>query len=121
MTLTSQKMIRCPFCGNSVMKIADYLTDSKGRILYWVNCCKCDASGPGAYDPEKAIALWNNQFDKRVIEIYKAVINHLRFHNGEFAVGRIDGNGLSVAIMTELALLNSAGIPNNSNGRQKEI
>ena len=85
-----------------------------------MNCCKCDESGPGSYNPEKAIALWNRQFDKQVIEVYKTVINHLRFHNGEFAAGRLDGNGLSVAIMTELALLNSAGIPNNSNGGQSK-
>ena len=102
------------------MKIADYLTDSKGRIVYWVNCCKCDASGAGAYNPEKAIALWNRQFDKQVIEVYKTIINHLRFHNGEFAAGRLDGNGLSVAIMTELALLNAAMIPNYSTGGQSK-
>jgi len=120
MTLTSQKIIPCPFCGNTVMRIADWLTDSKGRIVYWVNCCKCDATGAGSYNPEKAIALWNRQFDKQVIEVYKTVINHLRFLNGEFAAGRLDGNGLSVAIMNELALLNLTGIPNNSNGGQNK-
>jgi hypothetical protein len=55
-----------------------------------------------------------------VIEIYKTVINHLRFHNGEFAAGRLDGNGLSVAIMNELALLNLTGIPKDSNGGQNK-
>ena len=120
MTLTSKKIIPCPFCGNTVMRIADWLTDSKGRIVYWVNCCKCDATGTGSYNPEKAIELWNRHFDKRVIEIYKTVINHLRFHNGEFAAGRLDGNGLSVAIMNELALLNLTGIPNDSNGGQNK-
>ncbi len=102
------------------MKIADWLTDPKGRIIYFVSCCKCDASGPGSYNPEKAIALWNRQFDKQVIEVYKTVINHLRFLNGEFAAGRLDGNGLSVAIMTELALLNPAGMQNYSNGGQSK-
>jgi hypothetical protein len=102
------------------MKIADWLTDSKGRIVYWVSCCKCDASVPESYNPEKAIALWNRQFDKQVIEVYRAVINHLRFHNGEFAAGRLEGNGLSVAIMNELALLNLTGIPKDSNGGQNK-
>lgn len=120
MTLTSTKIIPCPFCGSSIMKIADWLTDSNGRIVYWVSCCKCDVSGPGSYNPEKAIALWNRQFDKQVIEVYRTVINHLRFHNGEFAAGRIDGNGLSVAIMNELALLNPTVIPNDSNGGQNK-
>ena len=120
MTLTSQKIIPCPFCGNTVMRIADWLTDSNGRIVYWVSCCKCDVSGPGSYNPEKAIALWNSQFDKQVIEVYRTIINHLRFFNGEFAAGRLDGNGLSVAIMNELALLNLTGIPNDSNGVQNK-
>lgn len=121
MTLTSQTMIPCPFCGHTVMKIADYLISSeRDAPIYWVECAKCGGSGPASYNPEKAIALWNRQLDKQVIEVYKTVINHLRFHNGEFSAGRLDGNGLSVAIMNELGLLNPTGIPNDSNGGQNK-
>ena len=121
MTLTSQNMIPCPFCGHTIMKIVDYLIYSeRDAPIYWVECAKCGGSGPASFDAEKAIQLWNKQVDKQVIEVYQTVINHLRFHNGEFAAGRLDGNGLSVAIMTELALLNSSGIPNDSNGVQNK-
>ena len=120
MTLTSQTIIPCPFCGSSIMKIADWLTDSKGRIVYWVNCCKCDASGPGSYNLEKAIALWNKQFDKQVIDVYKTVITHLRFYNGEYAAGRFDGLQLHLSCAKELDLLNPSGIPNDSNGGQNK-
>lgn len=112
-------MIPCPFCGHNVMEIADCpIGDRAVTQLYrvWVECCKCGGRGPYAYDAAKAVLLWNKQFDKQVLEVYKTVINHIRFHNGEFADGRLDGNGLSVAIMNELALLNHAMVPNNSNG-----
>lgn len=91
------------------MKIADYLMRlDTGRTLYWVECIKCGGCGPASFDAETAIHLWNSQLDKRVLEIYKAVVAHLRYHNGEYAAGRIDGNKLSVAIMKELALLSPA-------------
>ena len=91
------------------MKIADYLRRlDTGRTLYWVECIKCGGCGPSTYKVETAIHLWNSQFDKHVLEIYKSVVAHLRYYNGEYAAGRIDGNKLSVAIMEELALLSPA-------------
>ena len=119
MTLTSQKMIPCPFCGHTFMKLADYLISYEmDAPIYRVECAKCGGSGPASFDAEKAIQLWNKQVDKQVIEVYQIVINHLRFHNGEFAAGRMDGNSLSLAIINELTLLNPAGIPGIANGGQ---
>ena len=120
MMLTSTQIVPCPFCGHTVMKIADYLKElDTGRTVYWVECCRCGGSGPSTYKADVAIKLWNGQVDKRALGIYKTVVDHLRYHNGEYAAGRIDGNKLSVAIMGELALLMNPSISVVEEGASK--
>ena len=49
MTLTSQKMIPCPFCGHTFMKLADYLISYEmAAPIYRVECAKCGGSGPAS-------------------------------------------------------------------------
>ena len=48
----------CPFCGSREGEIFDTV---EGEFMrYWV-FCRCGATGPVAFMPEEAVALWNSR------------------------------------------------------------
>lgn len=52
------KLMRCPFCGNSMVELKHDGNQYYQSDLYYVRCIACKAT-QGNYSREKAIELWN--------------------------------------------------------------
>ncbi|MBK9284945.1 MAG: Lar family restriction alleviation protein [Sphingobacteriaceae bacterium] len=58
----NQELNPCPFCNAK----KDVVLVDLNKLLYWVKCNDCMASGPKCKKPENAVKLWNDAWEAQI-------------------------------------------------------